>query len=337
PRLVWDRAADLLTARPGAQRLAVTSGGTIPDRGLFGVFLAGSRQGARVGELDEEMVYESRVGDVFLLGSTSWRIEEITPDRVLVSPAPGAPARMPFWKGDQPGRPAELGRAIGARLRALSRQDEAEAVDALRAGGLDKRAARNLVAYLREQREATRHVPDDRTVVVERFRDELGDWRLVVHSVLGARVNGAWALAIGARLRERYGVDAQVVPADDGIVVRLPDLLDAAVLDAAPTAELVAFEPDEIASIVEEAVGGSALFAARFRECAARALLLPRRDPRRRQPLWQQRQRAAQLLDVAREFPDFPITLEAARECLQDVFDMPGLVTPMRDLTARRA
>ena len=337
PRLVWDRATDLLTARPGAQRLAVTSGGTIPDRGLFGVFLTGSQRAARVGELDEEMVYESRVGDVFLLGSTSWRIEEITPDRVLVSPAPGAPARMPFWKGDQPGRPAELGRAIGARLRTLSRQEEPEAVAALRAGGLDERAARNLVAYLREQREATRHVPDDRTVVVERFRDELGDWRLVVHSVLGARVNGAWALAIGARLRERYGVDAQVVPADDGIVVRLPDLLDAAGLDAAPTADLVVFEPDEITPIVEEAVGGSALFAARFRECAARALLLPRRDPRRRQPLWQQRQRAAQLLDVAREFPDFPITLEAARECLQDVFDMPGLVTLMRDLAARRA
>jgi len=336
PRLVWDRATDLLTARPGAQRLAVTSGGTIPDRGLFGVFLAGSGGGARVGELDEEMVYESRVGDVFLLGSTSWRIEEITPDRVLVSPAPGAPARMPFWKGDQPGRPAELGRAIGARLRALSRQEETEAVRALRAGGLDERAARNLVAYLREQREATRHVPDDRTVVVERFRDELGDWRLVVHSVLGARVNGAWALAIGVRLRERYGVDAQVVPADDGIVVRLPDLLDAAGLDAAPTADLVAFEPDEITSIVEEAVGGSALFAARFRECAARALLLPRRDPRRRQPLWQQRQRAAQLLDVARDFPDFPITLEAARECLQDVFDMRGLASLMRDLAARR-
>ena len=336
PRLVWDRATDLLTGRPGAQRLAVTSGGTIPDRGLFGVFLAGSERAARVGELDEEMVYESRVGDVFLLGSTSWRIEEITPDRVLVSPAPGAPARMPFWKGDQLGRPVELGRAIGAQLRALAKLPDADAADRLRAGGLDDRAAANLVAYLREQRDAARHLPDDRTVVVERFRDELGDWRLTVHCVLGARINGPWALAVGTRLRERYGVDAQVMPSDDGIVVRLPDMLDASGLDAAPGAELVTFEPDEIASIVEDAVGGSAMFASRFRECAARALLLPRRDPRRRQPLWQQRQRAAQLLDVAREFADFPITLEAARECLQDVFDVPGLVGLMREIAGRK-
>ena len=332
PRLVWDRATDRLTGRPGAQRLAVTSGGTIPDRGLFGVFLAGAERAARVGELDEEMVYESRVGDVFLLGSSSWRIEEITPDRVLVSPAPGQAARMPFWKGDQPGRPVELGRAIGARLRALARAgDDAAARAALRGGGLDDRAAANLVAYLREQQSATRVVPDDRTVLVERFRDELGDWRLAVHCVLGARVNAPWALAIGRRLTERYGVDAQVLPADDGILVRLPDTAD-----DPPGADLVAFDPDEIATLVEESVGTSALFAARFRECATRALLLPRRDPRRRQPLWQQRQRAAQLLDVAREYPDFPITLEAARECLQDVFDLPGLVTLMRDLAARR-
>ncbi|GFJ88884.1 hypothetical protein Prum_025260 [Phytohabitans rumicis] len=223
PRLVWDRAADLLTGRPGAQRLAVTSGGTIPDRGLFGVFLAGAERAARVGELDEEMVYESRVGDVFLLGSTSWRIEDITPDRVLVSPAPGAAARMPFWKGDQLGRPVELGRAIGARLRSLVRQDDEAAIAALRGDGLDEWAAGNLMAYLREQREATRALPDDRTIVVERFRDELGDWRLAVHCVLGARVNGPWALAVARRLAERYGVDAQVMPSDDGIVVRLPD------------------------------------------------------------------------------------------------------------------
>ncbi|SCG52522.1 ATP dependent helicase, Lhr family [Micromonospora halophytica] len=331
PRLVWDRATDLLTGRPGAQRLAVTSGGTIPDRGLFGVFLAGAERAARVGELDEEMVYESRVGDVFLLGSSSWRIEEITPDRVLVSPAPGQAARMPFWKGDQLGRPVELGRAIGARVRALLRQGDDEAVAALRAGGLDDWAAGNLMAYLREQRAATRSLPDDRTVVVERFRDELGDWRLAVHSVLGARVNGPWALAIGRRLAERYGVDAQVMPADDGIVVRLPDTAD-----APPGADVVVFEPDEIAQLVEESVGASALFASRFRECAARSLLLPRRDPRRRQPLWQQRQRAAQLLDVAREYADFPVTLEAARECLQDVFDQPALAALMRDLAARR-
>jgi len=332
PRLVWDREADLLTGRPGAQRLAVTSGGTIPDRGLFGVFLVGAERGARVGELDEEMVYESRVGDVFLLGSTSWRIEDITPDRVLVSPAPGAPARMPFWKGDTQGRPVELGRAIGSRIRQLARLGDApEALASLRDTGLDDWAASNLLAYLREQREATRHLPDDRTVVVERFRDELGDWRLAVHCVLGAKVNAPWALAIGRRLAERYGVDAQVMPSDDGIVVRLPDTTD-----EPPGADLVAFQPDEISSLVEESVGTSAMFAARFRECAARALLLPRRDPRRRQPLWQQRQRAAQLLEVAREYPDFPVTLEAARECLQDVFDLPGLVGLMRDLASRK-
>jgi len=349
PRLIWDRSTDLLTARPGAQRLAVTSGGTIPDRGLFGVFLAGSAgpaqparsaqpapagagraRSARVGELDEEMVYESRVGDVFLLGSTSWRIEEITADRVLVTPAPGAAARMPFWKGESPGRPVELGRAIGARLRELSRLGDDAGRVRLAGAGLDGWAADNLLGYLREQREATRQLPDDRTIVVERFRDELGDWRLTVHCVLGARVNAPWALAIGRRLAERYGVDGQVVPSDDGIVVRLPD-----VADEAPGADLVAFDPDEISSIVESAVAGSAMFAARFRECAARALLLPRRDPARRQPLWQQRQRAGQLLDVAREYTDFPITLEAARECLRDVFDVPGLTGLMRDLAGR--
>ncbi|HEX6969448.1 MAG TPA: ATP-dependent helicase [Micromonosporaceae bacterium] len=330
PRLVWDRTTDVLSARPGAQRLAVTSGGTIPDRGMFGVFLAGADRPVRVGELDEEMVYESRVGDVFLLGSSSWRIEDITPDRVLVSPAPGQVARMPFWKGDTPGRPAELGKALGARLRTLLRQDEAAATATLRAGGLDDWAGRNLLAYLREQREATRAVPDDRTVVVERFRDELGDWRVAVHSLFGARVNAPWALAVGHRLSERYGLDAQVIPADDGILIRLPDTTD-----EPPGADLVAFDPDELAALVEEAVGGSTLFAARFRECAARALLLPRRDPRRRQPLWQQRQRAAQLLDVAKDYPEFPIMLEAARECLQDIFDLPALTGLMRDLAGR--
>ncbi|WP_229069326.1 ATP-dependent helicase [Actinoplanes sp. DH11] len=331
PRLVWDRGTDQLTGRPGAQRLAVTSGGTIPDRGTFGVFLAGSERASRVGELDEEMVYESRVGDVFLLGSTSWRIEDITPDRVLVSPAPGAPARMPFWKGDSPGRPIELGRAIGARLRGLARAGDEKATTTLRESGLDEWAAGNLVAYLREQREATRHLPDDRTIVVERFRDELGDWRMTVHCVLGARVNAPWALAIGRRLSERYGVDGQVMPSDDGIVIRLPDTAE-----EPPGADLVAFDPEEIVQIVEEAVGTSALFASRFRECAARSLLLPRRDPRRRQPLWQQRQRAAQLLDVAREFADFPVTLEAARECLRDVFDVPGLAGLMREISGRK-
>jgi ATP-dependent Lhr-like helicase len=331
PRLVWDRGTDELTGRPGAQRLAVTSGGTIPDRGMFGVFLAGSERASRVGELDEEMVYESRVGDVFLLGSTSWRIEDITPDRVLVSPAPGAAARMPFWKGDALGRPVELGRAIGARLRSLTRAGDEAATESLRAAGLDEWAAGNLIAYLRDQREATRNLPDDKTIVVERFRDELGDWRLTVHCVLGARVNAPWSLAIARRLTERYGVDGQVMPSDDGIVVRLPDTAE-----EPPGAELVAFDPAEIAQIVEESVGTSALFASRFRECAARSLLLPRRDPRRRQPLWQQRQRSAQLLDVAREFADFPVTLEAARECLQDVFDVPGLVGLMREIAGRK-
>ncbi len=337
PRLVWDRHTDQLTARPGAQRLAVTSGGTIPDRGLFGVFLAGSQRAARVGELDEEMVYESRVGDVFLLGSTSWRIEEITPDRVLVSPAPGAPARMPFWKGDALGRPVELGRAIGARLRGLAKATPEAARASLSDSGLDGWAVDNLLAYVHEQQQATRALPDDRTIVVERFRDELGDWRLAVHCVLGARVNGPWALAVGRRLAERYGVDAQVMPSDDGIVIRLPDVVDDGPDGpGVPGADLVSFDPEEITALVEETVGTSALFASRFRECAARALLLPRRNPGKRSPLWQQRQRSAQLLDVARDFADFPITLEAARECLQDVFDLPGLVALMRELAGRK-
>ncbi|GIJ52907.1 ATP-dependent helicase [Virgisporangium aurantiacum] len=331
PRIVWNRATDELTARPGAQRLAVTSGGTIPDRGLFGVFLAHTEKPVRVGELDEEMVYESRVGDVFLLGSTSWRIEDITPDRVLVSPAPGQAAKMPFWKGDQAGRPIELGRAIGARLRGLAKSPADEARQKLTESGLDEWAVDNLLAYLSEQREAIRQLPDDRTVVVERFRDELGDWRLTVHCVLGAKVNAPWALAIGRRLSERYGVDGQVMPSDDGIVVRLPDIAE-----EPPGADLVTFDADEIRTMVEETVGTSAMFAARFRECAARSLLLPRRDPRKRQPLWQQRQRASQLLDVAREYADFPVTLEAARECLQDIFDVDGLVGLMGDVASRK-
>lgn len=321
PRVTWDRVTGELTGRPGAQRLAVTSGGTIPDRGLFGVFLAGEGSNRRVGELDEEMVYESRVGDVFALGATSWRIEDITHDRVIVTPAPGVPARLPFWKGDNPGRPAELGAAIGAFTRELGALDEADARARLLAEGLDENAARNLLAYLREQAEATRQLPGDTTLVVERFRDELGDWRLVLHSPYGTGVHAPWALAINARLRERYGVDGQAMAADDGIVIRIPDT------DAEPPgADLVVFEPDEIEEIVTREVGGSALFAARFRECAARALLLPRRDPGRRSPLWQQRQRAASLLEVASRYPSFPILLETVRECLNDVYDLPGLV-----------
>ncbi|MFJ8002175.1 ATP-dependent helicase [Streptomyces sp. NPDC096310] len=355
PRVVWDRLAGTVTGRPGAQRLAVTSGGTIPDRGLFGVFLAGAdpkKGGGRVGELDEEMVYESRVGDVFTLGTTSWRIEDITRDRVLVTPAPGAPGRLPFWKGDQLGRPLELGRAVGAFLREVGSLSEEDARLRLMTAGLDDWAAGNLLSYLAEQRRACGHVPDDRTILVERFRDELGDWRVVIHSPFGAQVHAPWALALGARLSERYGMDAQVMHADDGIVLRLPDadLMGLDLLDEEPDrlstafdseqaplgAADVAFDTGEIRGIVTEQVGGSALFASRFRECAARALLLPRRSPGKRTPLWQQRQRAAQLLQVASEFGSFPIVLEAVRECLQDVFDVPGLTELMGDIEARR-
>ncbi|MRH88843.1 ATP-dependent helicase [Nocardia sp. SYP-A9097] len=392
PRIVWDRDAGTLTGRPGAQRLAVTSGGAIPDRGLFPVFMVGEKA-SRVGELDEEMVYESRVGDVFALGATSWRIEEITFDRVLVTPAFGLPGRLPFWHGDALGRPAELGAALGEfvrtagnaveqsagtkrsggargrttepvelgtalaeftgdaestpgkRKRAAAQSSarsgttaesraaadgpaESELERVMAAAGLDSNATANLVALLAEQRAATGQLPTDRTMLVERFRDELGDWRVVLHSPYGLPVHAPWALAVGARLRERFGVDAAPTPSDDGIVVRLPDTTD-----DPPGAELFVFEPDEIDDLVTEQVGGSALFASRFRECAARALLLPRRDPGKRAPLWQQRQRAAQLLDVARKFPEFPILLETVRECLQDVYDLPSL----RELLGRVA
>ncbi|MBT2363779.1 ATP-dependent helicase [Streptomyces sp. ISL-10] len=355
PRVVWDRVAGTVTGRPGAQRLAVTSGGTIPDRGLFGVFLAGAdpkKGGGRVGELDEEMVYESRVGDVFTLGTTSWRIEDITRDRVLVSPAPGVPGRLPFWKGDQLGRPLELGRAVGAFLREVGGLAPDDARLRLLAAGLDAWAADNVLAYLDEQRRACGHVPDDRTILVERFRDELGDWRVVIHSPFGAQVHAPWALALGARLAERYGMDAQVMHADDGIVLRLPDadLMGLDLLDQDPVhvdtaydseqapvgAADTVFDKGEVSQVVTDQVGGSALFASRFRECAARALLLPRRNPGKRTPLWQQRQRAAQLLQVASEFGSFPIVLEAVRECLQDVFDVPGLTELMGDIESRR-
>ena len=352
PRLVWDRVGSTLTGRPGAQRLAVTSGGTIPDRGLFGVFLVGGADdqksrggrsgGARVGELDEEMVYESRVGDVFTLGSTSWRIEDITHDRVLVTPAPGQPGRLPFWKGDAIGRPVELGRALGAFTRELGALAPDEARARVRAAGLDAWAADNLLSYLAEQKEATGHLPDDRTIVVERFRDELGDWRIAIHSPFGAQVHAPWALVVSARLRERHGVDVQAMHSDDGIVLRLPDVeFDSSmsgtegVTDVRHGAEIAVLDADEVESLVTAEVGGSALFASRFRECAARALLLPRRNPGRRSPLWQQRQRSAQLLSVASDYGSFPIVLETMRECLQDVFDVPGLVGLMRDVESR--
>jgi ATP-dependent helicase Lhr and Lhr-like helicase len=333
PRIVWDRVAGVIHGRPGAQKLAVTSGGTIPDRGYFGVFLpaAESRQPRRVGELDEEMVYESRVGDVFVLGASSWRIEDITPDRVLVLPAPGQPGKLPFWHGDTPGRPAELGKALGAKVRELAALPQDKAVASLTASGLDALAAGNLVSYLSDQRAATGHVPDDRTLVVERFRDELGDWRVVLHSPYGDRVHAPWALAITARLRERYGgMDVQALHTDDGIIIRVPDS------DEPPPAGIALIDPEDISDIITAEVGGSALFASRFRECAARALLLPRRQPGRRTPLWQQRQRSAQLLEIAAQFPGFPITLETVRECLQDVFDVPALTEVLRDLAARR-
>ena len=301
------------------------------------MFLAGGqrdksgRHSRRVGELDEEMVYESRVGDVFVLGASSWRIEDITADQVLVSPAPGQPGKLPFWHGDALGRPAELGRAIGAYCRELGAAGRPDATARLRRDGLDELAAANLVRYLTGQREATGYVPDDRTLVMERFRDELGDWRLVLHSPFGARVHAPWALAIAARLRERYGgMDVQALHTDDGIVIRVPDA------DDPPPAGIAEFDADEVEQLVTAELGASALFASRFRECAARALLLPRRQPGRRTPLWQQRQRSAQLLSVASKYGTFPIVLETVRECLQDVFDVPGLISLMRELSARR-
>ncbi|MGQ0573366.1 MAG: DEAD/DEAH box helicase, partial [Pseudonocardia sp.] len=351
-RITWDRVTDELRGRPGAQRLAVTSGGTIPDRGLFTVTTPGGAdgRGSRVGELDEEMVYESRVGDTFLLGTSSWRVEDITHDRVIVTPAPGQPARMPFWKGESIGRPLELGRAVGAFVREMSAMDDEPARARATAAGLDAWATDNLLAYLHEQRTATRHVPSDRTVLVERFRDELGDWRLVVHSPFGSKVNQPWALAIAARLRERRGVEVSAMGADDGIVLRLPAVsssgttssgtfpsgMDEAGTEILPTAEDVLHEPAEVEQLVVAELGGSSLFASRFRECASRALLLPRRDPRRRTPLWQQRQRASQLLAVAGRYERFPVTLEAMRECVQDVYDLPGLRELMADVAARK-
>jgi ATP-dependent Lhr-like helicase len=341
PRVVWDRLTGVVHGRPGAQRLAVTSGGTIPDRGLFGVFLASAETGGagggarrhprRVGELDEEMVYESRVGDVFVLGATSWRIEDITADSVLVTPAPGQPGKLPFWHGDALGRPAELGAAIGQACRELAEASPDQADAALRAAGLDELAAGNLLRYLADQREATGSVPDDRTLVVERFRDELGDWRVVLHSPYGARVHGPWALAIAARLRERYGgIDVQALHTDDGIIIRAPDT------DEPPPSGIALIDPDEVTEIVTAEIGTSALFGSRFRECATRAMLLPRRQPGRRMPLWQQRQRSAQLLEVASQYPSFPIVLETVREIQQDVFDVPALVNLLRDIAGRK-
>ena len=323
PRIVWDRVADTIRARRGALQLAVTNAGTIPDRGLYGVHLP---DGRRVGEFDEEMVYEARPGQTFLLGASTWRIEEITRDRVIVTPAPGAPGAVPFWRGDGIGRPKELGAAIGAFARESVERDPGElAADY----DLDERAARNLSTFLREQRDATRVVPSDRTVVVERFRDEIGDWRLCVLSPFGGRVHSAWALALSARIRDDFGLESDAIWSDDGIVVHLPDS------DDPPSADLIMVEPDALEELVVRELSSSALFGARFRENAARALLLPRARPGKRTPLWQQRLKAQSLLEVAKRYGQFPIVLETYRECLRDVLDLPGLEQLLRGLHTR--
>ncbi len=323
PRIVWDRVEDTIRARRGALQLAVTNAGTIPDRGLYGVHLP---DGRRVGELDEEMVYEARPGQTFLLGASTWRIEEITHSKVVVTPAPGAPGAIPFWKGEGIGRPKELGAAIGAFAREAVDRDPAELAAEY---DLDERAAANLSTYLREQRDATRVVPSDRTIVVERFRDEIGDWRLCVLSPFGGRVHAAWALALSARIRDDFGLESDAIWSDDGIIVHLPDA------DEPPSSDLVMVEPDALEELVVRELAGSALFGARFRENAARALLLPRAYPGRRTPLWQQRLKAQSLLEVAKRYGQFPIVLETYRECLRDVLDLPGLEELLRGLHTR--
>ena len=330
PRVTWDRLTDRLTIRAGGRMVAVTSGGTIPDRGLFMVV---SPDGRRVGELDEEMVYESRVGETFLLGATTWRITEIDRDRVVVVPAPGEPGKMPFWHGDSAGRPYELGAAVGAFTREVAAGAWTD--DELRSKcGLDALAATNLLAYIAEEAAVTGGVvPTDRQIVVERFRDEVGDWRVCILSPFGARVHAPWALAIERNIGERLGVDGLEVHAiwsDDGIVLRLPEA------DDLPPIDSIIIDPDHVEELVVDQVASSALFAARFRENAARALLLPRRRPGSRTPLWQLRQRAADLLAVASQYGSFPILLETYRECLRDVFDLPALIGLMQDIRARK-
>jgi len=332
PRVTWDRVAGTVTAREGAKRVAIANGGTIPDRGLYGVFLMGAGPGAaRVGELDEEMVFESRVGETFVLGASSWRIEEITHDRVLVSPAPGEPGKMPFWKGDRAGRPLELGLAIGTLTHDLLRLPPAAAVDRLtREHDLDMRAAENLLQYLRDQLAAAHAVPDAKTIVIERVRDELGDWRICVLSPRGGRIHAPWAMAVAAKVREETGVDVETLWGDDGFVVRFPDV------DQPPDPRLLMPDPDEVQALVVRQLGATALFAAKFRENAARSLLLPKRRPGTRAPLWQQRKRAADLLAVAARYGSFPVLLETYRECLRDFFDMPALVSTLADVRSRR-
>ena len=328
PRIVWDRVNDVVRARDGSKRLAVTSGGTIPDRGLFGVFLP---DGTRVGELDEEMVYESRPGETFILGASTWRIEDISFERVTVTPAPGQPGKMPFWHGDRPGRPLELGRALGGFVREIRSLPAEQATERLMNHyALDAFAAGNVVQYLSEQAEATGVVPDDRTIVVERFRDEIGDWRVCVLSPFGTPVHAPWAMAIERRMIDRYDLPVETMWGDDGIVIRLPEAADAVDLD------VFAIDPDDVDELVVSSLPQTSLFSARFRECAGRALLLPRRRPDKRTPLWQQRQRAADLLAVASKYPTFPILLETSRECLQDVFDVPALREVLAQLQSRQ-
>src|SRR3989475_9216260 len=328
PRIIWDRTAGVIRGRSGVRRLAVTNAGTIPDRGLFGVHLIDG--GGRVGELDEEMVYEARAGQTVLLGASTLRIEEITRDRVLVSPAPGVPGAGPFWKGEGVGRPYELGEAIGRASRELAALSDEKALERLQTEHtLDGRAANNLLTFLNEQAAATGAVPSDRTVVVERFRDEIGDWRLCILTPFGARVHAPWALALAARLRESLGIEVQSIWSDDGIALHLPDA------DAPPPTDDVVISSDEVEELVVQEVGQSALFGARFRENAARALLIPRRRPDQRTPLWQQRLKAQGLLQVARKYGSFPVILETYRECLQDVFDLPALKRLLTGLRTR--
>ena len=331
PRLTWDRLKNRLTAREGAKRVAVINGGTIPDRGLYGVFLVGERgPHARVGELDEEMVFESRVGETFLLGASTWRIEEITHDRVLVSPAPGEPGKMPFWKADAAGRPLELGRHIGELVRTLRHMPASAAVQRLvQHHDLDNQAAENLVRYLADQASAAGVVPDDRTILIERCRDELGDWRICVLTPFGGKIHAPWAMAAVERARAETGIDVETMWTDDGFVVRFPETEDP------PDPNLMIPAADEVEALVVRQLGATALFAAKFREAAARALLLPKRRPGGRSPLWQQRKRAADLLAVAAQYGSFPMILEAYRECLRDVFDMPSLVETLRRIERR--
>ena len=322
PRLSWDRGRDVLTARRGADFLVRMNAGTIPDRGLFTVHLG--PDGPRVGELDEEMVYESRAGDTFLLGASAWRVTEITRDRVIVRPAPGEPGRMPFWHGDGPGRPPELGRALGAFVRELGGRQGAEARRWLETEApLDPHAVSNLCAYVEEQLDRTGALPTDRAVTIERFRDEVGDWRVCILTPFGARVHAPWAMALERRIGHRFGFEVQTLWTDDGLALRFADT------DELPAAREFLLDPDEVEDLVVEQVASSPMFASRFRENAARALLLPRNRPGKRTPLWQQRQRSKNLLSVVRRYPDFPILLETYRECLSDLFDLSGLVDLM--------